>query len=193
MPPRHLCDPEAAKLLEHSSSAPRPANIFIPLALYTGVRLQEARSLAWCDLILNDVALLNLRLEAPQTKSNRARTLPIPAQLASIIVKCWLSAKMCRKMQPPHYLLAKSGNGYPASSRTIQRQIEKFARKHLSCRLTPHMLRHTFATRLLRVSDLRTVQEALGHSSVQSTQIYTHVDSDRLSSSVSAAATYGVT
>ena len=52
------------------------------------------------------------------------------------------------------------------------------------------MLRHTFATRLLKASNMRVVQEALGHKSIQTTQIYTHVTSDDLTRAVNSLSTH---
>jgi site-specific recombinase XerD len=76
-------------------------------------------------------------------------------------------------------------SGCRINQRSIFRLIEGCAHKAgLSRKISPHTLRHTFATRLLeRGADLRVVQELLGHASISNTQIYTHVSTDRLKQS----------
>jgi len=99
-----------------------------------------------------------------------------------------------RQAQQPGQLPALTQPGKPTgavflnrwgtrlSSRGIRKIIDKYVEKiSLERKISPHTLRHSFATHLLNAgADLRLVQELLGHTSLTSTQLYTHVSSERL-------------
>ncbi len=84
---------------------------------------------------------------------------------------------------PDHDRLFVNARGGPLTTRSIQRIIERYALTALPNRrdVSPHTFRHTFATHMLDSgADLRVVQEMLGHKSLSSTQIYTHVSIERI-------------
>ncbi|HDP33510.1 MAG TPA: tyrosine recombinase XerC [Candidatus Hydrogenedentes bacterium] len=84
---------------------------------------------------------------------------------------------------PEHDLIFVNHRGGPLTTRSVQRIVERYVREVLPTRreVSPHTLRHTFATHILDAgADLRVVQEMLGHESLSSTQIYTHVSIERL-------------
>lgn len=84
---------------------------------------------------------------------------------------------------PTHNIVFVNVRGGPLTTRSIQRIVEKYARKVLPYRddISPHTLRHSFATHMLDGgADLRVVQEILGHEQLSTTQIYTHVSIEHL-------------
>ena len=104
-------------------------------------------------------------------------------------VRSWLPAREALLRARARDALFLNKNGTRLSSRSVGRLLEKYlALAGLDPRTSPHTLRHSFATHLLDAgADIRSVQELLGHSSLATTQIYTHVSTQRLRESYQQA------
>ncbi|MEO3389229.1 site-specific tyrosine recombinase XerD [Mesorhizobium sp. CAU 1741] len=147
-------------------------------ALYaTGLRVSELVSLPVT------VALRDERFFTVRGKGGKDRIVPLSPK-ARVAMKDWLSARALRPAlaESPFLFPASSGSGY------LPRQVFARELKGLAARagvpaakVSPHVLRHAFASHLLQNgADLRAVQQLLGHSDISTTQIYTHVLENRL-------------
>jgi integrase/recombinase XerC len=116
-------------------------------------------------------------------KGRRERLSPI-GSYASRALKRWLRVRQLNVREPSNADAPVFVNkfGRRLTTRSVGRMLEKYLRQTgLDRRTTPHSLRHSFATHLLdRGADIRSVQELLGHKSLVTTQIYTHVSTARL-------------
>lgn len=142
----------------------------LELAYSSGLRVSE---LAGLDMPALDLAQGQVRVLG---KGAKERIVPV-GEPARVALKAWLTL---RPALPRHDADAVfvSRTGRRLTSRAIQQRLAAWAVKRgLARHVHPHMLRHSFASHLLQSSgDLRAVQELLGHASIASTQIYTHLD-----------------
>ena len=185
--PHFLTGPEIGKLL---SAPPRsePMGLrdrAILETLYSaGLRVSELVGINLDDLDLED-GLVRVR-----GKGRKERLAPL-GSFAVKAIRAWLKKRKLAKGEPagagePVYL---NKFGKRITTRSIGRMLEKYLKTTgLDLRTSPHTLRHSFATHLLdNGADIRSVQELLGHKSLVTTQIYTHVSTAGLKSAYEKA------
>lgn len=116
-------------------------------------------------------------------KGNKQRVIPLGSRAVSAL-RAYLEGLRPRIMadKSPVGQVFVSGRGVPLERTTVWRVVKKYVvRQGIHGRVSPHTLRHSFATHLLAGgAELRAVQEMLGHAGIATTQKYTHVDRDRL-------------
>ncbi|HIG31582.1 MAG TPA: tyrosine recombinase XerC [Verrucomicrobiales bacterium] len=141
----------------------------------SGLRISEICGLKGEDIDWNELVL------RVRGKGNKERLIPIGSTALTAIQRYWNGLAHPPSGHDPVFL-AKEKNGTGIYPRLIQTRLKRYlAACGLDPGLTPHKLRHSFATHLLDAgADLRSVQELLGHAHLITTQIYTHVSTDRL-------------
>jgi integrase/recombinase XerD len=138
-----------------------------------GLRVSEA-----CDLKISDVELDSGILTC-KGKGNKTRKIPIGASAVE-----WLKSYLVLRRRKENFEtnnLFVSGTGKPINRQTIFNFIKEYAEKAGLKDVSPHTLRHSFATHLIQNrADIRSVQQMLGHTDISTTQIYTHITDSHL-------------
>lgn len=150
------------------------------LMLDAGLRVGEVCHLLRSDLLLFAQPAHTIRILANCSKNNQSRFVPATPRIQSCVLVAQKQYWDMANDSPGYYAIHGKDPLRPLSTRQLERIFRAAGRKSLNREVWPHMLRHTFANRILKVSNLRVVQALLGHKSISSTQIYTHPNSDDL-------------
>ena len=188
--PKALSVEQAQQLLEApealaESAAPQDKRdrAMFELLYSSGLRLAELVALD-CD----DGRLDLRQAEVTVTgKGAKTRTVPVGAR-AREALREWLKARAL-VARPQERALFVGARGRRIAPGTVQARLRAWSRRRgLGAAVHPHMLRHSFASHVLQSSqDLRAVQEMLGHASIATTQVYTHLDFQALAKVYDAA------
>ncbi len=154
------------------------------LMLDAGLRVGEVVKLRNSHLYFNALPVKTLVLSGTMTKNHKERTVPIGIRLADSLHSFFRTWLLTDLIDENAYCFYTSDPEHPLSTRQVENIINTAALKVFGRPINPHMLRHTFASRLMRVTNIRTVQELLGHKYVTSTQIYTHPNEDDKKSAI---------
>lgn len=177
--PKAMTDEEINRLLAPESPV-TPQNLrdqaILELAYASGLRLAELKNLRLEQLHLES-GFINVI-----GKGNKERVVPVGKKAVDALTRYIDAArpKFITPKSPANVFLTKRGT--PFASVTLWLRIKNRVRRAgIERNVTPHMLRHSFATHLLEHgADLRVIQELLGHANISTTEIYTHVAGNRL-------------
>ena len=181
--PQALSPDEAGRLMEIPDDdrlATRDKAIY-ELFYSSGLRLAELTSLAPADINFSDATV---RVTG---KGAKTRVVPVGSHALAALKK-WLGKRALLVGEGSEALFVNR-HGTRLTARAIQYRMKQWALKlGLAANVHPHVLRHSFASHVLQSSgDLRAVQEMLGHASISTTQVYTHLDFQQLAKVYDAA------
>ena len=177
--PKYLTAAEVDALLaqpDASTSAGVRDKAMLELLYATGLRVSELASLRWSDLDPN------LGIVRCQGKGSKERLIPVgkSALRAAEVYLRTCRGKFVKDPAVPFLFLSRLGR--KLSRVGLWKILARYGRAAgIRTRITPHLVRHSFATHLLeRGADLRSIQLMLGHSDISTTQVYTHLLKERL-------------
>lgn len=181
--PQALSPDEATRLVDLPADTPEAMRDKAMFELFysSGLRLAELVDL---DPMQLDMTAGEVRVTG---KGSKTRIVPL-GKFAIAALQAWLAVRgQLAKTDEPALFVGQRGQRI--SPRVVQLRMKQWGiRQGITSNVHPHLLRHSFATHVLQSSgDLRAVQEMLGHASISTTQVYTHLDFQYLSKIYDAA------
>jgi len=174
--PKALSRDQAHAVLRAARVQGAQVEAIVAVMLYAGLRNSEARHLTW-QALEGDARWIRFT-----GKGSKERVVPLHRRARGALARWYPDCPHDRLVFPsPTY------QDRPVTSETLSRWVAAVGHRAGVPGLTPHVARHSYATRLVELGvDLRTVQEALGHASLATTQVYTRVRPERLTAAVAS-------
>jgi integrase/recombinase XerC len=144
------------------------------LMLHNGLRVGEVVQLKWTDFFDEQLQKIRLLVRPEITKTKSFRIVPLHNKTKILLKNFYDIDEYMHGQIPAGYMFKSESAANYISIRHIQRMIAAHSFMAFGEKTHPHMLRHTYATNLMSICNIRIVQELLGHKSLQSTQVYTH-------------------
>jgi site-specific recombinase XerD len=186
-PPETLTVEESEKLLITLRSAPIPCftawkylrnYTMALLMLDAGLRVGEVVILKVSDLIIASKPIASLDMNASKAEKKCERIVPLSDRLQKTLGEIFLSVWSQHHIQNQNFAFYDNDTRVHLTVRQVQRIIGSASVRAFGRAIHPHVLRHTFATRLMRVTSTSVVQQLLGHKHINSTQVYMHANGD---------------
>lgn len=150
-------------------------HLILKIMLDTGLRASEATHLKW-----NHIDLMSGKLMVREGKGSKDRTLWLSEDDLELLQE-WKERQVLEIDKKCDYIFTTL-KGAPIQNRYLRKMVKRYSKKaNIDKNVSPHTLRHTFATDLYReTKNIRLVQKALGHSDISTTMIYTHIVDEEL-------------
>lgn len=154
------------------------------LMLDAGLRVGEVCRLQVKDLLINNEPIRSLQLDSCLAEKSCTRLVPLSNRTIKAIQLMRDAIWTSTSAPPPSFAFYSLCPESPITTRQVQRIIADASWQAFGRRIHPHVLRHTFASRLMRVTSAPIIQELLGHKNLSSTQIYCHPNGDDLQAAI---------
>jgi len=176
--PSYLTNEEVTRLLNAPLESKKNGirdKAMIEMMYSCGLRVSELINLTFKQVNINE------KIVTVIGKGKKERSIPVRNEAISYLIKYIDEVRKFQKIVDKNYIFLNN-RGKKISRQSYFLSIKKYAKKvGIEKDIHPHTLRHSFATHLLNNgADLRVVQELLGHSNIETTQIYTHISSEKI-------------
>jgi len=183
-----LSDQEVQVLLSYLDTCPHRDNLIIRLMLQCGLRAGEVSKATIDNAWRSGFVHPAIYLPQGTTKNHKARYVDMPGPVRDLVAKY---VPLLLEHSPQLTTSGPLFTSYARNQKLTVRSVENIAKlisqRAIGRQVHPHVLRHTYATILLRYTNIRVVQQLLGHSRLDTTQIYTHVSSEDCKTAVNQA------
>ncbi len=151
-----------------------------------GLRVSEVVSLKHPQVLIDDQPSNTLHIPAIDSKNNKSRTIPLTERVQQAITNYTQHTSINFGPDKFQWLFPTNDYKNHLTTRQVHRIINSMACLILHRPVNPHLLRHTFATRIVRASNTAVAQQLLGHKALSSTQVYVHPNADDCSNAINS-------